>query len=253
MLVDRTGGDLRRERRARTERRTMDICVLLLAALPGFVCSFAKPASAGEGKKEKANHSVRKEVPGAKDQSKTAYDFELPAPNGRSLRLSDYRGKTLLIVNLASKSSYASQLPELEKLSQAYQAHGLVVIGVPSNDFGGAEPDTEDSVEKLYRVKDKITFLLAAKSALTGVQELPLYRWLTESEAAPPGGPVHWNYTKFFVDKNGHVLARFSQDIAPDSPELTSALEEILSGTYKPATKVAPPKDDSEKDDAPRS
>ena len=232
----------------------MNSGTLLLGGLAGVVCMCANSApvqSRTQGPRKAVPEKRRATI--EKDRTQTAYDFQLPAPGGGALKLSDYRGKTLLIVNLASKSSYDSQLPALQKLSETYQPQGLVVIGVPSNDFGAAEPDAEAMLIKLYREKDKVSFPLAGKSALTGVQELPFYRWLTESKSAPAGGPVHWNYTKFFIDKNGHVVARFSQEIAPDSAEFKSALEEILGGTYKPASGENSSKDSADTDEQPPS
>lgn len=165
---------------------------------------------------------------------KTAYDYELPAADGKRVALSEFKGKVLLVVNLARNSSYNVQLAALEKLSVQYKDKGLLVIGVPSDEFGAAEPGTPQEIDKIYKVDDKITFSVMAKSALTGTQELPFYEYLTKAKAVPENGPVHWNYTKFIVDKTGQVVARFDPDVSPDSPELQSTLEQVLSGRFKP-------------------
>lgn len=223
----------------RTCSRSLKAPALAACIVIGASLAWAKPpqrkAAAGAkhahaGARVKATESSKPQDP----EEKTAYEFELPGPEGQHVKLADFRGKTLLIVNLASKSGYNSQLPELEKLSGQYQAKGLVVIGVPSNDFGAAEPDADAMLQKIYKVDAKVTFPVMAKSVLIGVQELPFYTWLTTSKGAPVGGPVHWNYTKFLVDKNGKVVARFDQDVTPQSPQLLSTLSAVLDGTYKP-------------------
>ena len=162
---------------------------------------------------------------------KTIYDYTLPGADGRSIPVASYKGKVLLIVNLAHGSSYNAQLPALEKLSETYRDKGLVVLGVPSNDFGASEPGTDAAVQKVYG-EAKVTFPVMARSSLTGVEELPLYGFLTKVKDVPGNGPVHWNYTKFLVDRKGVVVARFDADVAPDSPEFTATLEQVMAGTY---------------------
>lgn len=164
---------------------------------------------------------------------KNAYDYYLPGANGKDVPLSNFKDKYILIVNLGRKSSYNDQLPALIKLNDTYKDKGLVTIGVPSNDFGAAEPGTGPEVEKAY-ADAKVDFLITGVSKLTGDDELPFYLYLTKSKNAPAGGPVPWNYTKFIVDKKGNVIARLDSDVAPDSPEMLSTIDQILDGTYKP-------------------
>ena len=171
---------------------------------------------------------------------KVAYDYELPGPDGKSMPLATYKGKTLLIVNLARNSSYNAQLTGLQKLSDQYKDKGLIVIGVPSDDFGAAEPGTDLEIQKVYKVDDKITFPITAKAALLGVKELPFYEFLGKAKV-PEAAPVHWNYTKFLLDKSGKVVARFDPAVAPESPELLSAIEQVLAGRYKAPGSGAPP------------
>ena len=167
---------------------------------------------------------------------KTAYDFVLPGAGGNNIPLSSFRGKYLLIVNLARESSYNSQLPGLIKLSESYRDRGLVVIGVPSNDFGASEPGSDSEIQKFYAAA-KPGFLITAVSKLTGEDALPLYLYLTHSEAAEPADAVHWNYTKFFVGPDGKMITRLDPDVAPDSPEMIATTEQILGNRYKPAGK----------------
>jgi glutathione peroxidase len=126
------------------------------------------------------------------------------------------------------------------------------VIGVPSNQFGLAEPGKPEEVVKAY-TDAKVDFPVMAVSKITGDEELPLYGYLTKSKNAPPGGPVHWNYTKFLIDKNGNVVARLDPDVAPDSAEMRSTIDKVLDGTYKPkkadGKPGAKPADDDDDDD----
>jgi len=195
----------------------------------------AKPAGGeGGGGSRRGGDRGGAKGDGPEKKDKTAYDYELPGSDGKGVPLSSFKGKTLLIVNLARNSSYNSQLAGLQKLSEQYKDKGLVVIGVPSNEFGAAEPGTDAEIQKAYKVDGKVTFPVMAKSTLTGEMELPFYQFLTTGKSAPEAGPVHWNYTKFIVDKAGKAIVRLDSDVAPDSPEMLSTLDQILDGTYKP-------------------
>jgi glutathione peroxidase len=171
---------------------------------------------------------------------KTAYAYVLPGADGKDVPLSSFKGKMVLLVNLARNSSYNEQLPALIKLSETYKDKGLIVVGVPSNDFGAAEPGTDTEIQKFYKTDNKVPFPVMARSPLIGDETLPLYEYLTKGKAIPPGGNVHWNYTKFLIDKNGKVIARLEPDVAPDSPEMLSTLDQIFSGTYKAKPKDEP-------------
>ncbi len=195
------------------------------------------PSEGDKGKREKAE--------------KNAYDFTLPGADGKDVPMSSFKGKYILIVNLGRKSAYGEQLPGLVKVNNAYKDKGLVVIGVPSNEFGLAEPGTPAEIRKAY-ADAKVDFPVMAVSKITGDDELPLYGYLTKSKSAPSGGPVHWNYTKFIIDKNGSVIARFDPDVTPDSPEMRATIEQVLDGTYKPkkadGKRGAKPADDDDDD-----
>ncbi len=164
---------------------------------------------------------------------KTAYDYYLPGPDGKDVPLANYKDKYLLIVNLGRKSSYNDQLPALIKLQDTYRDKGLVVIGVPSNEFGAAEPGTETEILKAY-TDAKVDFPIMQVSKLTGDDQLPFFQYLTKGKGAPAGGSVAWNYTKFIIDKKGAVVARLDPDVAPDSVEMLATIDQILEGTYKP-------------------
>jgi glutathione peroxidase len=168
-------------------------------------------------------------APAAAPSDKIAFDFELVGADGKGVPYCTFKGKTVMIVNLARNSAYATQLAGIEKLQEQYKDKGLLVLGVPSNEFGAAEPGTDAEIQKIYTVEDKVTFPVLAKSELTGDKELPFFEWLGKAE----GGPIHWNFTKIFIDKTGKPIARFDPDVAPDSLEMQAAVPEILAGKYK--------------------
>ncbi|SNT35337.1 glutathione peroxidase [Granulicella rosea] len=189
---------------------------------------FKEAAPAGGGRRGRGGEGGDKDA----KPEKTAYDYELPGADGKGVPLSGFKGKTLVVVNLARNSSYNSQLPALEKLADSYKDKGVVVIGVPSDEFGAAEPGKDAEIQKAYQ-DAKVTFPVMAKSTITGDSALPFYVFAT-GKGAPEGGPVHWNYTKFIVDKTGKVTARFGSDVTPDSNEFLSVLDQVLDGSYKP-------------------
>jgi glutathione peroxidase len=208
--------------------RVLLLQILLLAS------SWAVPRKAAHHARASGNTA---EVDGKSAKpEKSAYDYVLPSADGKNIPLSSFRGKYLLIVNLARESSYSSQLPGLIKLSGTYRGRGLVVIGVPSNDFGASELGSDAEIQKFY-ADAKSGFLITAVSKLTGDDALPLYLYLTHPQATQPAEAVHWNYTKFFVGTDGKMIARLDPDIAPDSPEMIATIEQILGNRYKPAPK----------------
>jgi glutathione peroxidase len=171
---------------------------------------------------------------------KTAFAYGLPGADGKDVPFSSFKGKVVLLVNLARNSSYNEQLAALIKLSETYKDKGLIVIGVPSNDFGAAEPGTDLEIQKFYKKDSKVPFTVMARSPLIGDEKIPLYDYLTKGKTSPTGGNIHWNYTKFLIDKNGKLITRLEPDVAPDSPEMLSTLDQIFSGTYKAKPKEEP-------------
>jgi glutathione peroxidase len=223
------------------------LSVVFLLSSRSIPLAFASPptSTVKEGKQKLPATAAGADAKKAKAE-KTAYDYNLPSANGKDVPLTNFKGKYILVVNLARKSSYNAQLPALIKDYETYKDKGLMVIGVPSNDFGASEPGTDPEIQKVY-ADAKVTFPIMAVSKLTGDQEIPFYHYLTKSEGAPAGGNVHWNYTKFVVDKNGKVIARLEPDVTPDSPEMISTIGQILDGRYKP--KKSAKKDESTSSD----
>ena len=175
----------------------------------------------------------------------TIYDFNLPDISGKMVSFAQFKGKVLLIVNVASNSNYTPQYTGLEALYQKYQSAGLVVLGFPSNDFGNEEPQSEDKIKTFAETNYHVTFPLFSKIAVRGDDVTPLFHFLTNEADAKAKGDVHWNFTKFIVDRKGKVTARFEANVPPDDPDLLVALENALSGKdSNPRTPPSPPQDD---------
>ena len=211
--------------KAQPIRLTLLLALLLLAVST----TWAAPRKASPRNAKTASEDAGKSA----KPEKTAYDYVLPSADGKNIPVSNFKGKYLLLVNLARQSSYNSQLPSLIKLSETYRDRGLVVIGVPSNDFGASEPGTDAEIQKFY-ADAKASFLITAVAKLTGDDAIPLYLYLTHPAPTAAAEAVHWNYTKFFVDPNGKLIARLDPDITPDSPEMLATIEQILGNRYKP-------------------
>ncbi len=189
---------------------------------------------------------------GGGDGPSSVLDFSLVSQDGKSVPMKQYAGKVLLLVNLATKSQFADQIPKLETLYEKYEPKGLLILGVPSNDFGAGEPEKDAEVAAAY-ARFKLKFPLFGKSTVTGHDQLPLYTFLTTGPKKPGGGEeeggkkawptageVPWNFTKYLIDRQGKPLARFDADVAPDSVDLMAAIEQALDA--KPKSEPAAPK-----------
>src|SRR5215469_17654910 len=150
---------------------------------------------------------------------RNVYDYSLVDLSGKEVSLSAYKGKVLVIVNLASQSTFHEQNAMLEELQKTYKDQGLVVLGIPSNDFGAQEPGTDGEVQRMY-TDQHLMFPVFARVSVRGKDEAPLYAFLTGDKKAATSGDVHWSYTKFVVDRTGKVVARFEPHILPNAPEV---------------------------------
>jgi glutathione peroxidase len=168
------------------------------------------------------------------NNDKTLYNYWLVAFDGKEAPLSSFKGKVLLVVNLASQSIFKDQILQLEELQKKYKDQGLVVLGVPCNDFGAQEPGTDAEVQKRYANEFHLSFPVFARASVRGKDQAALYSFLTRDKKGGTGGDVHWSYTKFVVDRSGKVVARFEPDVAPNSPKLGATIEEVLAGKFKP-------------------
>lgn len=155
------------------------------------------------------------------------HQLVLPALGGGELPLSQYADRLLLVVNVASNCGLTPQYAGLEQLYQRYAGRGLVVLGIPCNQFAGQEPGSDEEIRSFCSLNYGVSFPLSAKLEINGPQRHPLYRLLA-GEGADFPGDITWNFEKFLVDTDGRVLGRFSPRTAPDDPALIQAVESAL-------------------------
>ena len=159
----------------------------------------------------------------------SVHEFTLDSLTGTPTPLANFKGKVLLLVNVASQCGYTYQYEGLQALYVKYKDQGLVVAGFPANNFGGQEPGSNAEIGAFCKSKFGVTFPMFAKISVKGPDKAPLYQFLTDKNANPKtGGEIPWNFTKYLVDRDGKVLARFDAAVEPGSKELTSALEAAL-------------------------
>lgn len=151
------------------------------------------------------------------------YDLKVEKTDGEKLALSSLKGKTVLFVNVATRCGYTGQLDDLEKLYKKYSEKNFVVVGIPSNDFGGQTPEGNKEVAKFCRLKYGVTFPLTTKTSVTGKAKPELVKLLLNGQQE-----IRWNFEKFLVDKNGKIVKRFLSSVEPMSSELTKSIESIL-------------------------
>jgi glutathione peroxidase len=160
-------------------------------------------------------------------ESKSIYDIIVKDMDGKDVSLADYKGKVLLIVNVASQCGYTKQYEGLQKLYEQNKNKGFEILAFPSNDFGGQEPGTNEEIKQFCESKYNITFKLFDKVKVLGEGKSPLYEVLDNN--APVTGEVGWNFEKFLVDKNGKITGRYKSKVTPESEELTSAINAELA------------------------
>jgi glutathione peroxidase len=157
----------------------------------------------------------------------SVYDFTAKTIRGEEQSLADYKGKVLLIVNTASKCGFTPQYKELQELYEQYRDRDFVVLGFPCNQFGHQEPGTEEEIEQFCQVNYGVTFPMFAKVDVNGENAHPLFEYLKEKAPGVLGTKaIKWNFTKFLVDRNGNVVARFASQTRPS--ELKSEIEKLL-------------------------
>jgi len=153
----------------------------------------------------------------------SVYDYSMKTIDGQPAPLADYKGKVVMFVNVASYCGYTKQYTGLEALYRKYKDQGFVIVGVPANNFGAQEPDSDEQIKTFCSRKYDVTFPLLSKVSVKGSDMTPLYGYLTKT-----GGDVKWNFTKFLVGKDGQVIQRFESAVTPESPELAKAVEAAL-------------------------
>jgi glutathione peroxidase len=160
--------------------------------------------------------------------AKSAHDFVFRGIEGGELPVSNFRGKVLLVVNVASRCGLTPQYEGLETLWRARRDDGLVVLGVPANDFGAQEPGTEAEIKDFCEKRFAVDFPMTAKEHVIGPDAHPLYRWVAQQlgeDAAPK-----WNFHKYLFGRDGSIAGTFGSRTEPNAPDLAAAIRDALAG-----------------------
>jgi glutathione peroxidase len=156
------------------------------------------------------------------------YTFTLNSIDGTPAPLANYKGKVVLVVNVASQCGFTPQYGALEATYDKYKDQGFVILGFPANNFGAQEPGTNEEIKTFCTRKYSVTFPMYAKISVKGADQAPLYAYLTKDTGAGIAGEIKWNFTKFLIDRNGNVVQRFEPEVTPDSKEVIAAIEKQL-------------------------
>lgn len=165
--------------------------------------------------------------PKGTSMSNNIKDISVKDIDGKEIKLSGYKGKVLLIVNVASECGYTPQYEGLQKIYEKYEEEGLEILAFPCNDFGAQEPGTNEEIKNFCSSKYNVTFKLFDKIKIIGKDKSPLYEILINN--TDDRGDVKWNFEKFLIDKSGNIISRFRSKVKPESEELTKAVKELLS------------------------
>ncbi|HLX72012.1 MAG TPA: glutathione peroxidase [Verrucomicrobiae bacterium] len=161
-------------------------------------------------------------------QAGSLYDIPLKDIDGKPTSLAAYKGKVLLIVNVASKCGNTPQYTALEAMQKKYESQGFTVLGFPCNDFAGQEPGSAEQIKEFCSSTYSVTFPLFEKLHVKGPEQHPLYAALTGKESPTPG-PIDWNFAKFVISRDGKIITRFKASTKPDTQEVTSAVEAAIA------------------------
>ena len=160
---------------------------------------------------------------------KSIYDFTVKDIDGRDVKLERYKGKVVMIVNVASKCGFTQQYEGLQKIYSQYKDQGFVILGFPANNFLGQEPGTNEQIKQFCSLNYNVTFPMFSKISVKGKDIEPLYKYLTEKKTNPEfPGKISWNFNKFLVDPMGKIVARFGSKTKPESEEVIQAIEKTL-------------------------
>lgn len=162
------------------------------------------------------------------DSAESIYEFSVTDIEGKTVDLADYRGKVLLIVNVASQCGVTSQYETLQALYEAGKERGLVVMGFPANNYGGQEPGTNKEIAEFCTTEYAVTFPMFSKVSVDGEDQIPLFRYLTSAENPDIEGPIGWNFEKFLVGKDGKLRRRFDSNTDPGDDSVVEAVVEAL-------------------------
>ena len=193
----------------------------LFSSYVGRVLRFMIPAVCVAG----SLHAEQKEA----KMTGSIHEFEVRQIDGTPTKLAAFKGQVMLIVNVASRCGFTGQYAGLEKLYETYKEKGLVVLGFPANDFLFQEPGSNAEISQFCSLKYHVTFPMFEKIVVTGKDQHPLYKYLTEKETNPEfSGRITWNFNKFLIGRDGKILARFGSRVTPEDKDLVAAVEKAL-------------------------
>jgi glutathione peroxidase len=174
-------------------------------------------------------HDVVKE-PTTQPSQAGPLDFSVKTIKGTDQNLADFKGKVVMIVNVASKCGFTPQYKALEALYAKYSDQGFVIVGFPANNFHQQEPGTDAEIEEFCKATYDVQFPMMAKISVLGADQAPLYQFLTDPQRNGDFGfDIGWNFTKFIVDRNDNVIARFASQTKPDAPAVVAEIEKALA------------------------
>ncbi len=198
-----------------------------IAGVLGVVIVLAAVAVAGVAYKY---GMILNPSPSAPPPEKSIYDFTMKNIDGQDVKLDAYKGKVVMVVNVASKCGYTPQYEGLQALYDKYKDKGLVILGFPANNFMGQEPGTEAEIKEFCTSKYKVKFPMFAKISVKGEDQHPLYNYLTNKATDPQfPGDISWNFNKFVIDRNGIIVARFGSKDTPEGEAVVGAVEKYLA------------------------
>lgn len=176
------------------------------------------------GSTQSCNTSTPKTMTNDPEKAKTVYDFTMTTLDGKTQSLADYKGKVIIMVNVASRCGYTPQYADLEKFYNEYKDQGVVVLGFPANNFMGQEPGSNEEIATFCQKNYGVTFPMFAKISVKGHDIDPLYAYLTKTL----GEDISWNFNKILIDKNGKPVQHFKSGVLPASPEFVEAVKKLL-------------------------
>jgi glutathione peroxidase len=160
---------------------------------------------------------------------KSIYDFEVKDIDGNDVKLEQFKGKVVMIVNVASKCGFTPQYEGLQKIYSQYKDRGFVILGFPANNFLSQEPGTNEEIKQFCSLNYNVTFPMFSKISVKGKDIAPLYIYLTEKKTNPEfPGKIGWNFNKFLIDREGNIVGRFGSRAKPVSDEVIQAIEKVL-------------------------
>lgn len=204
------------------------VCFAGLLVLGGLDAALAKGPVPGmqSKKKEPPKEAESQEESNAK---MPALKFKMKDIEGKEQDLTQYYGNVVLVVNVASYCGFTPQYKGLEAMYRKYKKKGLVILGIPANEFGKQEPGTDSEIMEFCSKKFDVTFPMFSKVVVKGEGICPLYKYLTSKETGHQfGGEIPWNFNKFLIDRSGHVVGRFEHRVAPNATEFVEAVEARL-------------------------